>query len=123
VELAGAGVGTALVLLEDRAEGLDRRLPPLLLVGAGDGAGGGAGVGDAGEELPAGEELAVVRDRLEQLDGRGELPLRVEPAAEQVVQLPLDRLERRLIQLGALVRAVPVRALTPPVGRENLDGL
>jgi hypothetical protein len=30
---------------------------------------------------------------------------------------------RELIQLGALVRAVPVRALTPPVGRENLDAL
>jgi hypothetical protein len=28
-----------------------------------------------------------------------------------------------LTQLGALVRAVPVRALTPPVGRENLDAL
>ena len=28
-----------------------------------------------------------------------------------------------LIQLGALVRAVPVLALTPPVGRENLDAL
>ena len=30
---------------------------------------------------------------------------------------------RELIQLGALVRSVPVRALTPPVGRENLDAL
>ena len=30
---------------------------------------------------------------------------------------------RELIQLGALVRAAPVRALTPPVGRENLDAL
>ena len=30
---------------------------------------------------------------------------------------------RELIQLGALVRAVPVRALTPPLGRENLDAL
>jgi hypothetical protein len=28
-----------------------------------------------------------------------------------------------LHQLGHLVRAVPVRALTPPVGRENLDVL
>ena len=28
-----------------------------------------------------------------------------------------------LTQLGALVRAVPVRALTPPLGRENLDAL
>jgi hypothetical protein len=28
-----------------------------------------------------------------------------------------------LLQLGALVRAVPVRALTPPAGRENLDAL
>lgn len=28
-----------------------------------------------------------------------------------------------LLQLGALVRAVPVLALTPPVGRENLDAL
>lgn len=30
---------------------------------------------------------------------------------------------RELIQLGALVQSVPVRALTPPVGRENLDAL
>jgi len=30
---------------------------------------------------------------------------------------------RELMQLGALVRAVPVRALTPPVGRTHLDAL
>lgn len=30
---------------------------------------------------------------------------------------------QELMQLGALVRAVPVLALTPPVGRENLDQL
>jgi hypothetical protein len=30
---------------------------------------------------------------------------------------------QELVQLGALVRAVPVLALTPPVGRENLDRL
>jgi len=30
---------------------------------------------------------------------------------------------RELMQLGALVRAVPVLALTPPVGRANLDAL
>jgi hypothetical protein len=30
---------------------------------------------------------------------------------------------QELMQLGALVRAVPVSALTPPAGRENLDAL
>jgi hypothetical protein len=30
---------------------------------------------------------------------------------------------RELQQLGALVRAVPVRAVTPPIGHENLDAL
>jgi hypothetical protein len=30
---------------------------------------------------------------------------------------------QELVQLGALVRAVPVRMLTPPVGRETLDAL
>ena len=30
---------------------------------------------------------------------------------------------RELMQLGALVRALPVLSLTPPVGRENLDQL
>jgi hypothetical protein len=41
--------------------------------------------------------------------------------ANYLLDAPLRALE--LQQLGALVRAVPVRALTPPVGRENLDAL
>ena len=37
----------------------------------------------------------------------------------------LDPVQRaqELMQLGALVRGLPVRMLTPPVGRENLDAL
>ncbi len=77
---------------QDLLEGLDGRLGLVL-----------ANVRRALEQLGLDVELAVRRDGLEQLDGLLEVPLLVVELAEQEVELVAHLLERRLIELGAVV--------------------